>query len=136
MRRQRRRKIFKFGPPLDPPLDAPLPSLSLSLPIVVPFLSKTSPSFSLSGKLEGGLLVIDNTQENRGDAPAGDEGGIREDPERPGQTHRGRLKGGAGGGGEKRQAPSIVHPSIHRDCGGARIHAEKYKITTLRRRAG
>ena len=93
---------------------------SLSLPIVVPFLSKTSPSFSLSGKLEGGLLVIDNTQENRGDAPAGGEGGIREDPERPGQTEGGRLKGGAGGGGRgARRRPSSIHPSIATAAGRA-----------------
>ena len=43
VRRQRRRKIFKFGPPLDPPLDAPpLPSLSLS-PSSSPFFLKLLP---------------------------------------------------------------------------------------------
>ena len=73
--------------------------------------------------------MIDNTQENRGDAPGGGRGGIREDPERPGQTGRGRPKEGRG---ERRRAVhSSVHPARLR---GARIHAEKYKITTLRRR--
>ena len=42
VRRQRRRKIFKFGPPLDPPLDAPLPSPSLS-PSSSPFFLKLLP---------------------------------------------------------------------------------------------